>query len=69
MAWLRSTPVHPEVERIVRQQYPYGVAEVILEYANNPPILVMHNGRWCSLEQPCDFCRGFGALSRKKRSR
>lgn len=66
MAWLRSTLVHPEVEQIILQLFPVGVAEMILEIANNPPVLSMHYGVFCMPDDPCEHCRGALAKRRRK---
>lgn len=67
MAWLRSTPVHPEVEQIILEMFPTGVAEMILEIANNPPVLSMHYGVFCMPDDPCVHCKA--VLDSKKRKR
>lgn len=69
MAWLRNQPVHEEVDLIIRQLFPYGVAELILDMANNPPVLTMHYGVFCQLGDPCEYCRDALRAKRAKRGR
>lgn len=54
---------------MIRQLFPYGVAQLILDMANNPPVLTMHYGVFCQLDDPCEFCKDALRAKRAKRGR
>lgn len=63
--WTRSTAVHSEVVEIILKTFPYGVAELILAYANVAPNV--HSNMPCSANNPCPWCRDMNRKDRKRK--